>query len=197
MIGGYIDASNTHEGGNLLAVIGCAASTDAWISWEEKWNELLAFAGLERWHHTDFVNKKKRPTSNRNAVIEWQEDEWHTAQEMLCDTFDFVKPVCFGATIWKKDYEALQKHHLFAPTDPYYYLLDRCFHRLIQALFEHPKDDGVLIYCDKDKDEALVRQLERWHTDFLRAAGSKIEAGASKWKLVLIENMYPSRPRTW
>jgi hypothetical protein len=169
MFGGYIDASNTHQAGDLLAVVGCAANTGGWIYWETKWRELLTFAGLARWHHTDFVNKKKRPTSNRKAVVTWQENEWLLARELLCDAFERVKPACFGATIWKKDYDELRKHYSFAPSDPYYYLLDRCFHRLIQGLFEHPKDEGVLIHCDQDKDEELVLQLAEWHTAFLRA----------------------------
>lgn len=168
VIGGYIDGSNLHPSARLVAVAGCAASTSQWPVWQAKWKELLDFSGLPKWHHTDFMNHLKRLPGGR--VVSWIEGEWLIARRMLCEAFEAIRPVCFGATVWKADYDELrQRYPSLLPEDSYYFLLDRTLHRLIQGLFEHPVDDGVAIYCDQDKDEALVRSLAGWHTAYLRA----------------------------
>lgn len=57
-------------------------------------------------------------------------------------------------------------------------------HRLIQGIFEHPTDEGVLIYCDQDKDEALVMALSNWHRDFIRADKNAMLRGDHERKIV-------------
>jgi hypothetical protein len=88
---------------------------------------------------------------------------------MLCEAFETVCPVYFGATVWRDDYEELRRRFVSLPEDPYYFLLDRCLHRLIQGLFEHPKDEGVAIYCDQDKDRKIVMGLGLWHENYIRS----------------------------
>jgi hypothetical protein len=168
VLAGYIDGSNLHDDVDVIAVAGCAASCDSWIAWEDKWKELLIFSDLERWHHTDFLFKVKKDTGR--PTRNWKEPEWLIARRMLCEAFEIIKPFCFGTTVVKKDYEELRKRHSSLPDDPYYFLLDRGLHRLIQGLFEHPHDDGMLIYCDQDKKESLVLQLAQWHENYLRNA---------------------------
>jgi hypothetical protein len=168
VIGGYIDGSNLHGDVDVIAVAGCAANVKAWPDWEDKWKEILKISGLPRWHHTDFIAKKKK--IGREYSI-WPEAEWLLCRRLLCEAFEAVKPTCFGATILRTDYEALRvQFPSLLPEDPYFFLLDRCLHRLIQGMFEHPVDEGVAIYCDQDKNEQLVKDLAHWHTAYLRAA---------------------------
>ncbi len=166
VLGGYIDASNSHDDSDIVGIGGCLLQTDKWRIWEKKWKALLAYCHLERWHHTDFVNKLyKRP--GRPTEI-WRNAEWLVARRLLCESFEEVKPVWIGATLNRSDYQSLRPGHPNLPEDPYYFLLDRCLHILIQRVSEAPEDEGIAIYCDQDKDEALVLQLAKWHTDYLR-----------------------------
>jgi hypothetical protein len=137
-----------------------------WPVWEDKWNALLAFTGLPRWHHTDFVAKRFK---KHGVVSSWPYAEWLVARKMLCEAFEAINPIFFGSTVLRADYVDLRTRYTSLPEDPYYFLLDRCFHRLIQGLFEHPIDEGIAVYCDQDKDETLVRNLASWHTAYLRA----------------------------
>lgn len=162
MLGGYIDGSNLHAGAPVVVVGGCAANTDAWLRWEVEWQHLLTFCKVEKWHHTEFVNRIGR-------YIHMNHAEWLVARRMLCDSFASLKPICFGTTVWREEYDALRGEHPSIPEDPYFFLLDRCLHRLIQGLFENPNDEGILVYCDRDKNKDLVLNLARWHEAFLRS----------------------------
>jgi hypothetical protein len=169
VIQGYVDGSNLHSGADIVAVCGVASRKEAWPAWEDKWKELLAFSGLHRWHHTDFMAKVKRAPGQPDR--NWGDAEWLLARRMLCDSFEVTESTFLGATIPRKDYEDVRGRFPSLPEDPYYFLLDRCMHRLIQGMFQvEPKDDGVAVYCDQDKDEALVRQLAQWHADYLHGA---------------------------
>jgi hypothetical protein len=187
VLGGYVDGSNLHDGASVIAVAGCAANTTAWPLWEAKWSELLAFADLPKWHHTDFVNKQKK--KKKKVIENWAYGEWLRARGMLCEAFETINPICFGATVRRDDYDNVRDRYPSLPDDPYYFLLDRCLHRLIQGLFEHPKDDGVSIYCDQDKDEALVKSLAEWHTAYLRAS---IELGHPEVPIRKVTTIYGS-----
>jgi hypothetical protein len=166
VLGSYIDGSNLHDGAPIVVVAGVAANTKLWPIWEDKWKALLDFADVPRWHHTDFMRKRRTRRDGTEDV--WPEADWLLARAMLCEAFEAVTPVYFGQSVWKHDYEELGPRFPKLPDDPYYFLLDRCMHRLIQGLFEHPVDEGVAIYCDQDKDRALVLGLGQWHTSYIR-----------------------------
>src|SRR5262249_14259448 len=136
-----------------------------WPRWEKKWKELLAFAGLPRWHHTDFIRRIKRQ-SRSDPGTPWKDGEWLAARLMLCQAFEEIKPICVAATVQRSDYDHF--HAIYEiPDDPYYFLLDRVLHRFIQGMFQTPKDSGIAVYCDQDRDEDLVKNLAHWHTNYL------------------------------
>ena len=161
VMGGYIDGSNLHGGTTVVAVGGCAASVQAWPVWEGKWRELLAFCNVSKWDHSKFLGGFP-PFPQRESA------EWLMARRMLCEAFMAIKPLYIGASVVRTDYEDLRTRFSFLPEDPYYFLLDRCMYELIQGVFEHPRDEGIAIYCDQDRNERLVLQMARWHTAYLR-----------------------------
>jgi hypothetical protein len=164
VIGGYIDGSNLHGKVDVIAVAGCAAVCEEWKRWEQKWGDLLKFSGLDRWDHAKFMARwKPAKPSNR-----WREPEWLIARRLLCEAFDTLSPVYVGASVTSHDYLSLRSQYVSLPSDPYYFLIDRCMNRLIQGLFERPKDEGVAIYCDQDKEESLVLQISKWHEAYVR-----------------------------
>jgi hypothetical protein len=165
----YIDGSNLHKGDDLtVCVAGCAATKDAWETWDDKWQELLDFSDIgDKWHHTEFMAKIYK--KNGKTYL-WEEARWLIARRMLCEAFEAIKPFAFGHAIRTHDYQsALAEYPKKLPEDPYYYLLDRCLCRVIQGLLETPKDEGVAVYCDQDKDRKLTLELAQWHSDYLRA----------------------------
>lgn len=173
VLGGYIDGSNLHDSADIVAVGGCAAVLDQWPRWEQKWDELLAVKSVltgkekERWHHTDFI-KKVYQRAGEKIWRNWPEAEWLLARNLLCEAFERINSTYIGATVKKSDYQQLRDKYGSLPEDAYYFLLDRCLHRLIQGMFEYPKDEGVIIYCDHDRPEAIGNQLAEWHTEYLR-----------------------------
>lgn len=169
VIGSYIDGSNLHESAALICVGGCAARVDDWPRWEHKWQELLDFADLPRWHHTDFMARVKRKKRS-DPVVRWKDAEWLIARRMLCEAFEEVTPTCFAYAVKRSDYDELRALYEI-PEDPYYFLLDRCMWRVVQGMFEHPVDTGIAVYCDQDRDEDLVKALSKWHADYLRGGG--------------------------
>jgi hypothetical protein len=143
LLSSYIDGSNLHRGGTVVVVAGVVANATVWPRWQDKWNELLDFADASRWHHTDFIAKRRK---RKSGLIEgWPYADWLWARRLLCEAFEIVAPTYFGATLWSLDYNALRLKLPSLPPDPYYFLLDRCMHRLIRGLFEHPIDDGMSI----------------------------------------------------
>lgn len=161
-----IDGSNLHADVSVVTVGGCVAPKALWDTWNLKWDELLAFAGLSRWHHTDFLAKIHH--REKKIAINWNYAEWLVARRMLCEAFEAIKPFSFAASVRQPDYDDARKRHSALPADPYYYLLDRCMFLVIQSIFENPKDEGVTVYCDRDKNPELVDQLAKWHTEYLR-----------------------------
>lgn len=167
MLSGYIDGSNLHSDATVVVVAGVVANTTVWSLWEDRWRELLDFSDVYRWHHTDFITKRRKRKSG--SIESWPYANWLWSRGLLCEAFEAVAPTYFGATLWSSDYNVLRSNFPSLPPDPYYFLLDRCMHRLIQGLFEHPIDDGIAVHCDQDKDRALVEDLGKWHMDYLRA----------------------------
>jgi hypothetical protein len=167
VIQGYVDGSNLHADTDIVAVAGCAARQPAWEAWEKKWDELLKLGDLERWHHAEFMAKVRKKSGQ--PIRNWKEAEWLLARRLLCESFEAAQPHYVGTTVRRKDYEDARTRFPDLPEDPYYFLLDRCMHQLIQSLFGHPKDNGIAVYCDQDRNEALVRQLAQWHTEYLRS----------------------------
>jgi hypothetical protein len=163
---GYIDGSNLHRADDVfVSVAGCCAVADKWDAWEQRWDDLLEWSSLDRWHHTEFMAHIKKRNNN---TYNWPEAEWLIARRKLCDAFEIGTPLCFGATIAASEYAAACVQHSFLPADPYFFLLDRCLHRLIHGLFEYPIDEGVAIFCDQEKDKRAVVALADWHEQYLR-----------------------------
>lgn len=127
LLSSYIDGSNLHRGGTVIVVAGVVANASVWPQWQDKWKELLDFADTYRWHHTDFIAKRR---NRKNGSIEsWRYADWLLARGLLCEAFEIVAPSYFGATLWSSDYDALRLKFPSLPLDPYYFLLDRCMHR--------------------------------------------------------------------
>ena len=169
VLGAYIDGSNLHDGADIVVVAAYVAETAVWADWERRWADLIAFINREtpcritRWHHVDFVQKA-------NEFRDIREPEWLMAKKMLWEAFEAAKPFGFAEAVYRADYEAVRAGaggHL--PEDPYYFLLDRIMAHVIHGIFSHPKDDGILVYCDQDKAKALVMALASWHEAYLRA----------------------------
>jgi hypothetical protein len=73
MLRAYCDASNTHDGTNILSLAGFLAPLGAWDSFRYGWRNALAGTGVEVFHMTDYVAAQSPPyrdwTERRRAAI--------------------------------------------------------------------------------------------------------------------------------
>lgn len=184
VIGGYIDGSNLHDGADVVIVAAWATDTDTWTKWQAAWSGLINFINretkcrIQRWHHVEFINKRGKFGAITDA-------EWRVARKMLCDVFALATPHGFAEAVFRSDYEAVRSGAMHLPADPYYFLLDQVLQHLIHGLFAHPKDEGVLVYCDRDKNEQLVLSLAKWHEEYLRAKPAEIDIHGDRNRPVL------------
>jgi hypothetical protein len=167
VLAGYIDGSNLHDSGDAVVVAAWVADTEKWTVWERHWKALIDYINqktrcrIDRWHHVDFMNKRK-------AFSDIREAEWFIARRMIGDAFEAAKPHAWAEAVFRKEYEQVRASHQWLPADPYYFLLDHILGRLVHGFFAAPKDEGILIYCDQDKNKALVLNLANWHEQYLR-----------------------------
>ncbi len=73
MLSAYFDASYTEPGRNLVVIGGCVARVPQWVAFESEWEDMLARAGLQFFHMTDFEARqgpyKHWPNDKRDEVI--------------------------------------------------------------------------------------------------------------------------------
>ena len=137
MLKGYVDGSNLHQkDGLVVSVAGCVATTDLWGKWQEKWDDLLAVVGLDRWHHSEFM---AHIYTKAGRTYNWPEAEWLMARRILSDAFEAGRPFSFGATISQSDYGAVRTRYDFLPEDPYYFCLIDAYGGLFKGIPNIPK----------------------------------------------------------
>jgi hypothetical protein len=146
MLKAYLDASGKPT--DTVAVIaGFVASEDKWTTFEEKWTAFLDQFEIQRFHSAGYWSRAERPFNR------WKEAKWLSAQSAICEAISSVQLLGVGVAL---EVELFRKWRMtldqYYPNDAYYFCLDRVLYRLITGIGEAPKDEGVTIYIDRDKE---------------------------------------------
>jgi hypothetical protein len=164
----YLDDTGTHSGSRIVGVIGAAASTDAWISWEKKWCAFLIDNGLQKgWKHSDFGSSF---VGGRYGEYEdWSEAKWLLARRRVWEIISEEDLFGVGYAVVTSDYEQIvaeAKYEL--PSDPYEFCLDRCLNLILHRSFNLPHSEGIAIFCDQSKEqERIGSALAVWHEKYV------------------------------
>lgn len=159
----YLDASGIDKDQTALAVAGWVASSAKWHQFERDWKAFLKARKLKRWHHSHFHSRKEEYHG-------WSDAEWQSAYGDLVDILGRFQLFGVGVSLIKQDYEDLRRTgRWMMGSRPYDFCLDECLAFLIHRLHEIPKDEGIVIYNDKDGFDHIGTALANWHTRYLAA----------------------------
>ena len=165
----YLDDTGTDTRSRITGVIGWAASTDAWISWENEWLAFLAHPDIrleKGWKQSDFASTF---AGRRGEYLLWSEGQWLWARRRVWEILSQNSLFGVGCAVLKSDYEeivALGKYHL--PSNPYEFCLDRCLSKVLHSSVNLPHGEGIAIYCDQSKtQERIGNALAGWHEKYV------------------------------
>jgi len=163
----YLDDTGTHSGSRIVGVLGWVASTDAWISWENKWRAFLAKYQLPNgWKHSEFGSVH---AGRHGDYRDWSEAKWLSARRAVWELLS-------GDDIFGIGYAVVVPHYLGVlaegqyelPSDPYEFCLDRCLSLILHRSYNLPHGEGIAIYCDQSKaQERVGNALATWHERYV------------------------------
>jgi hypothetical protein len=121
----YLDDTGTHSGSRIVGVLGWAASTDAWISWENKWRTFLTENELPNgWKHSNFGSAY---AGRHGDYRHWSEAKWLLARRRVWELLSGDDVFGIGHAVVVPHYqEILAEGRYELPSDPYEFCLDRC-----------------------------------------------------------------------
>src|SRR5574337_1404110 len=161
----YLDASGKHQSRDpFIVVAGIAVGDATYVQLADQWDAFLEKNGLTVFHATQFW-ARERPYDS------WSDEKHKQAQEDILTLLADCKPFGLAVGVDTNVYRDWQQvgSFPFYHEDPYYFCLDRCLQALIRGISEHPKDEGILIYCDQETEHhEMGHQLARWHINRTR-----------------------------
>jgi hypothetical protein len=167
MLKAYLDGSYSGSG-DVAVVAGVVANEDQWFTFPALWQAFLGEHGLKRFHATEYWNRHGQFRSKSDAELLKMRGD-------IVAMFKQIRPIAVGAIVYAEAYREWRMTARFQPEDPHYYAMGYCLDFLIARLNTYPKDDGVEITCDQDKQrERLSTEMANWHTDRLRQAESRM-----------------------
>ncbi len=159
----YLDASDPNGNIPVAVVAGFVTDLAGWENFEVQWRPLMKELELARWHMTDFRNRD-------GQYAKWPDAQFLYAKGRVISILNSCQLFGSGYAI---NVEAFNEWRVtcgyYVNPDPYFFCLDKMLGKLIRGLVEHPIDEGVAIYCDRDKGrERLGLNIAEWHDDQLR-----------------------------
>ena len=163
VLSAYLDASGQGTKDPVAVVAGFVTNEDGWATFEKAWQLFLHEFGLVRFHVAPYW-ARQRPFDK------WNEAKWLAAQSAICKAIASVKLLGVGVALSVRVFDEWRMTlDQYYPDDPYYFCLDRVLYHLISGLSETPKDEGITIYIDNDKQyEDIGLRVAKWHMDRLR-----------------------------
>ena len=162
----FLDASGTNAVGPIVVVAGFVGTESDWKFFESAWRNFLDEFGLtkQRFHSAEYWSRRGNPYNT------WTNDKWQNAQVAICKAISSTRLIGTGIAI---DINLFKEWRLrldqFYPNDPYYFCLDRVLYQLITGTSEVSKDEGIVIYIDRDQEyEKIGNAIAQWHIDRLR-----------------------------
>ena len=158
MLRAYLDASGK-SADRVVAVSGFVGPIQWWQDFETRWQSFLDEFGLDHFHATEFWARKSRPYSN------WSDAQHLKAKGDICDILANLSAIGVAVSLNVQAFSEWRAglNHYY-PSDPYYFCLDRVLYSLVYMIKQGPKDDGITIYCDQEKEhELLGADIARWH----------------------------------
>jgi hypothetical protein len=154
----YLDASGKNS--DPVVVVAGFLGWPAHFEWfEQQWNPLLTELGLDHFHATEFWARRSR------QYRDWNDAKWLKAKGDICKILSDNRGPPIGVA-YAANVDLFQQWRAtlndYYPNDPYYFCLDRVLSTLSYST--GPKDTGITIYCDQEKEHELIgTDLVRWH----------------------------------
>jgi hypothetical protein len=154
----YLDASGK-KNDDVVVVAGFVGWVSLWEEFEQRWRAFLDEFELDHFHATEFWSRKSPPYRN------WSDAKHLHAKGEICKILSATRAIGVAVSLHTRvfdEWRATLDHYY--PSDPYYFCLDRVLYSLVYMIKQGPKDDGITIYCDQEKEhELLGADIARWH----------------------------------
>lgn len=156
MLRAYLDGSS-NDAKDVIAVGGVLAQDEQWAGFIPAWQKMLDTYGLRRFHPAEYWSRKGR-------FARLNEADHVALRRNICRIFKLFKPVAVATIVggaafqqWRPGQKAY--HH----PDGQYLALDHTLNSLLTRVNDHPVDEGLVIYCDRDTEhEKLMNEITEW-----------------------------------
>ena len=166
MLKAYIDASHKQPDIPVAAVAGFVATTKQWEKFEDLWNAFLHKVEIKgRFHAAEFWAKQ----GEFKSWPEWKFKYSLSEIPRIFNKSNLFGVACAIATDAFDEWRINNRN--FYIDDPYYFCLSHILRPLIIGVSEHPIDEGVAIFIDRDDQrQKLGEQVATWLENRLRRA---------------------------
>ena len=129
---GYFDESGTHEGSDVIAVVGYLSTYDAWNAWEKEYNSIMDHYAIRDFHMNQY--------EGRFGEFDWCNywfDPW--AEETRIRLIQRFTTICqqktiigLGCALIREQYEQILTEKIQGDLrHPYYFCIYACLNMLL------------------------------------------------------------------
>lgn len=121
MFTGYFDESGTHASSPVVCVGGCVSTAEQWSLFQREWKEVLAEAGVEFFHMSEFE-------SRRGPYKDWDNEKRRYVQAKLLKIIQDRVAVGIAAAVVRSDYDkVMTPARRYTHDGPYAFCASMCF----------------------------------------------------------------------
>jgi hypothetical protein len=121
MFTGYFDESGTHASSPVVCVGGCVSTAEQWSLFQREWNEVLAEAGVEVFHMSEFE-------SRRGPYKDWDNEKRRYVQAKLLKIIQDRVKVGIAVSVVRSDYDkVMTPGRRYTHDGPYAFCASMCF----------------------------------------------------------------------
>ena len=129
---GYFDESGTHDGSDVVAVVGYLGTYESWNRWEEEWDSVMAHYAVTDFHMNKFEGRFDEFNWKRYWFWPWADETRKRLIERVTTICQQRTIIGLGCALVREQYEKVLTEKIQGDLrHPYYFCMYACLNMLL------------------------------------------------------------------
>lgn len=129
---GYFDESGTHDGSEIVAVVGYLGTYESWNRWQEEWDGAMRHFAVTDFHMSEFENRYGEFKVENFWFEPWGNDTRKRLMERVTTICQQRTIIGLGCALVREQYENILTDRIQGDLrHPYYFCLYACLNMLL------------------------------------------------------------------
>jgi hypothetical protein len=129
---GYFDESGTHDGSDIVAVVGYLGTYESWNRWEEEWDSVMRHFAVTDFHMNEFENRYREFQCKNYWWWPWADDTRKRLIERVTTICQQRTIIGLGCALVREQYEKFLTDKIQGDLrHPYFFCMYACMNMLL------------------------------------------------------------------